>query len=234
MRHLPASAVEALAGFYNCEGSNKEERIWGLSWRFQEEGLLHSCVDQLMSQERRALAEILRAGGTVGTQGGKIVCHQSMLVGVISDTHGLLRPQVFDLFRDVECIIHAGDIGNEGILIQLRSLAPVHAVYGNTDRFPLVEKLPEKKSFQLEGVRVFLTHIGGKPKKMRSHYPEVGQSDLVIFGHTHRPLQVDEGGVLFFNPGSAGPRRFLFPVTLGKIQIQDSSISAEIIEVTNH
>ncbi|MDA2939180.1 metallophosphatase family protein [Acidobacteria bacterium AH-259-A15] len=154
-----------------------------------------------------------------------------MLIGVISDTHGLLRPQVFDLFQDVQCIIHAGDIGSEDILVELSTLAPVHAVYGNTDRFPLLEKLPERKCFQLEAVRVFLTHIGGKPKKMRSRYAEVGRSDLVIFGHTHRPLQVEEGGVLFFNPGSAGPRRFLFPVTLGKIQIHGSSIYPEIIEV---
>ena len=155
-----------------------------------------------------------------------------MLVGVISDTHGLLRPQVFDLFQGVEAIIHAGDIGDQAILTELRTLAPVQAVCGNTDGFPLSEQYPPKRSFQLEGVQVFLTHIGGSPRQMRSLYPEIGDSDLVIFGHSHEPLQVQDGETLFFNPGSAGPVRFSLPVTLGKIRIEKSEIAAEILEIT--
>ena len=156
-----------------------------------------------------------------------------MLVGVISDTHGLLRPQVFDLFQDVETIIHAGDIGDQNILSELRTLAPVQAVCGNTDRFPLAEQFPPRRSFQLEEIKVFLTHIGGSPQQMRSLYPEIEDSDLVIFGHSHRPLQVEDGTTLFFNPGSAGPVRFSLPVTLGKIQIEKSSIAARILEIPN-
>ena len=154
-----------------------------------------------------------------------------MLVGVISDTHGLLRPQVFDLFQDVETIIHAGDIGDQNILSDLRTLAPVQAVCGNTDGFPLAEQFPPKRSFQLEDVKVFLTHIGGNPQQMRSLYPEIEDSDLVIFGHSHKPLHVQDGKILFFNPGSAGPVRFSLPVTLGKIRIEKSSIAAEIVEI---
>ena len=154
-----------------------------------------------------------------------------MLVGVISDTHGLLRPQVFDLFQDVDTIIHAGDIGDQDILSELRTVAPVQAVYGNTDGFPLAEQFPPQKSFQLEEVKVFLTHIGGSPQQMRSLYPEIEESDLVIFGHSHQPLHIEDGGTLFFNPGSAGPVRFSLPVTLGKIEIRKSEISAEIVEI---
>ena len=154
-----------------------------------------------------------------------------MLVGVISDTHGLLRPQIFDLFQDVETIIHAGDIGDQDVLSDLRTLAPVHAVCGNTDGFHFAEQFLPKRSFQLEAVKVFLTHIGGSPRQMRLLYPEIEDSDLVIFGHSHKPLQVQDGKTLFFNPGSAGPVRFSLPVTLGKIRIEKSSIAAEIVEI---
>ncbi len=155
-----------------------------------------------------------------------------MLVGVISDTHGLLRPQVFDLFQDVETIIHAGDIGDQDILTELRTLAPVQAVCGNTDGFPLSEQYPPTRSFQIEDVHVFLTHIGGSPRQMRSLYPEIQDSDLVIFGHSHKPLQLQDGETLFFNPGSAGPVRFSLPVTLGKIGIEKSKMAAEIVEIS--
>ncbi|MEE2822427.1 MAG: metallophosphoesterase family protein [Acidobacteriota bacterium] len=154
-----------------------------------------------------------------------------MLVGVISDTHGLLRPQVLELFQDVETIIHAGDIGNQDVLTKLRRLAPVHAVHGNTDGFPLTKQFPSKKSFQLQNISVFLTHIGGSPHQMRSRYPEIEDSDLVIFGHSHKPLKVQDGHTLFFNPGSAGPVRLSTPVTLGKIKISESDISVDIVEI---
>jgi len=155
----------------------------------------------------------------------------AVLVGVISDTHGLLRPRVFDLFAHVDCIIHAGDIGDERILGELEVLAPVHAVYGNTDGFPLVERLPEKQLLQLEEVTLFVTHIGGEPKELRSRHPEVEESDLVIFGHSHQTLQLEDQGVLFFNPGAAGPRRFSLPATVGRIRIENQSMSTEFIEI---
>ncbi|RPJ80316.1 MAG: metallophosphoesterase [Acidobacteria bacterium] len=154
-----------------------------------------------------------------------------MIVGVISDTHNLLRPQVFDVFAGVDRIIHAGDIGTGDILVELETIAPVHAVYGNTDRFPLVERLKDKEQLTLGEVRVFVTHIGGKPKEMRRFFPEVAHSDVVIFGHSHRPLHVVDDNVIFFNPGSAGPRRFSLPVTVGKIEINDGKIKAQIVEL---
>lgn len=155
----------------------------------------------------------------------------STVVGVISDTHGVLRSEVFDHFSDVSLIIHAGDIGSEFILPELETIAPVEAVYGNIDGFPLIEELPERKSIQIEKVRVFVTHTGGTPEEMRARCPEVLHSQLVIFGHTHRPLHFRDGETVFFNPGSAGPRRFSLPVTVGKIRIDASRILAQIIEI---
>jgi hypothetical protein len=154
-----------------------------------------------------------------------------VIVGVISDTHNLLRPQVFDVFAGVDRIIHAGDVGSGDILVELETIAPVHAVYGNTDRFLLMERLKDKEELSFGSVRVFVTHIGGKPKEMRRFYPEVAQANVVIFGHSHRPLHLIDDGVIFFNPGSAGPRRFSLPVTVGKIEINDGKIEARIVEL---
>ncbi len=154
-----------------------------------------------------------------------------MIVGVISDTHNLLRPQVFDVFTGVDRIIHAGDIGSGDILVELETIAPVHAVYGNTDRFPLVERLKDREVLSLGDVRIFVTHIGGKPKEMRRFYPEVAHADVVIFGHSHRPLHLVNDNVIFFNPGSAGPRRFALPVTVGKIEVNEGKIEARIVEL---
>ena len=153
-----------------------------------------------------------------------------MIVGVISDTHNLLRPQVFDVFAGVDRIIHAGDIGSADVLTELQTIAPVNAVYGNTDRFPLIERLKDREELNLNGMRVFVTHIGGKPKEMRRFYPEVAHANIVIFGHSHRPVRLIDEGVVFLNPGSAGPRRFSLPVTVAKIEIaDDGEIEAKII-----
>jgi len=154
-----------------------------------------------------------------------------VIVGIISDTHNLLRSQVFDIFAGVDQIIHAGDIGSGDILTELETIAPVHAVYGNTDRFPLIERLKDREQLSFGDVHVFVTHIGGKPKEMRRFYPEVALANVVIFGHSHRPLQVVDDGVIFFNPGSAGPRRFSLPVTVGKMEIRDGKIEAQIVEL---
>ncbi len=154
-----------------------------------------------------------------------------MIIGVISDTHNLLRSQVFDVFAGVDRIIHAGDVGSGDILAELETIAPVDAVYGNTDRVPLIETLKDRRELRLGDVRVFVTHIGAKPKEMRRFYPEVAHSDLVIFGHSHRPVHLVDDNVIFFNPGSAGPRRFSLPVTVGKIEISDGKIEAEIVQL---
>jgi putative phosphoesterase len=154
-----------------------------------------------------------------------------VIVGVISDTHNLLRPQVFEVFAGVDRIIHAGDIGSADILTELETIAPVDAVFGNTDRFPLIEKLKDRQEITLESIHIFVTHIGGKPREMRRFYPEIAHANVVIFGHSHRSLQVVDDGVIFFNPGSAGPRRFSLPVTVGKLEIKDGKIDAEIVQL---
>jgi uncharacterized protein len=152
-------------------------------------------------------------------------------IGVISDTHNLLRPQVLDLFREVDCIIHAGDIGSPDILSRLRAIAPVYAVYGNCDRFPLTEELRDRELLYLADLQIFLTHIGGRPQEMQRFYSETRGCDLVIFGHSHKALHLEKDGVVFFNPGAAGPRRFRLPVTVGTIEVKNRQISAQIIQI---
>jgi uncharacterized protein len=154
-----------------------------------------------------------------------------VVIGIISDTHGLLRPEVFQQFEGVELIVHAGDVGPPDLLDELGAIAPVKAVYGNTDRFPLLERLPDRLWLQLEEVRVFVTHIGGRPPVMRARYPEIAGANLVVFGHSHRPLLAEDNGVTFFNPGAAGPRRFSLPVTLGLVEIQGAALRARVVEL---
>jgi uncharacterized protein len=154
-----------------------------------------------------------------------------VVIGIISDTHGLLRPEVFQQFEGVELIVHAGDVGPPDLLDELGAIAPVKAVYGNTDRFPLLERLPDRLWLQLEEVRVFVTHIGGRPPVMRARYPEIAGANLVVFGHSHRPLLAEDNGVSFFNPGAAGPRRFSLPVTLGLVEIQGAALRARVVEL---
>lgn len=132
-----------------------------------------------------------------------------MQVGLISDTHGLLRAGVLEQFRDVDLILHAGDVGTPGILAELAELAPVHAVYGNTDGFELRAAAPAQKQLQLAGWRVLVTHgheLGSPtPVALRDAYPD---TDIIMYGHTHLPLAEELEGVLVVNPGAAGPARF--------------------------
>ena len=130
-----------------------------------------------------------------------------MLVGLISDTHGLLRPEVFDVFHGVDLILHAGDVGGREIVTGLRAIAPVHAVYGNTDR-PGEPGLAGSIDISLEGLTVHVSHgheLGSPtPATLVATYP----ADIVIYGHTHKALVEHLNGALVVNPGAAGPRRF--------------------------
>ena len=128
-------------------------------------------------------------------------------VGLISDTHNMLRPQVFDVFKGVDVILHAGDVGDDDILDELATIAPVFAVRGNTDRVdnPL---LPARRSLVISGVRVHLSHgheVGAKPITLLAAY---GDADVIVYGHTHRELITREDDTLVVNPGAAGARRF--------------------------
>jgi uncharacterized protein len=145
-----------------------------------------------------------------------------MRLGVISDTHGLLRPQVFDAFAEVDHILHAGDVGPATILTELEALAPVTAVYGNTDRDELRERLPQVASLELDGFDIIVTHgdqLGAPtPEKLNAAFPD---AQIIIYGHTHRPLlTIVDVVVTVMNPGGAGHRRFGLPPSVGILELE--------------
>ncbi|HEY0072077.1 MAG TPA: metallophosphoesterase family protein [Chloroflexia bacterium] len=131
-----------------------------------------------------------------------------MLLGVLSDTHGTLHPRLLDLFRQagVERILHAGDVGDERVLAELQEVAPTLAVKGNIDIRGATARLPEEVRFTVEGVDVYMTHIGGKPEQWLPRLP-VPRPGVAICGHSHIALLKEHEGVLFLNPGAAGTRR---------------------------
>lgn len=148
-----------------------------------------------------------------------------MRIGVISDTHGLLRPEALDVLRGSDHIIHAGDIGSPEVLAALQGLAPVTAVRGNNDRAGWAQGIPETATLTLAGHRIHVLHdiaelVAGIVK---------APIRVVIAGHSHKPRSEVRDGVLFFNPGSAGPRRFRLPITVGRIALVDGELVAEVI-----
>ena len=148
-----------------------------------------------------------------------------MRVGVISDTHGLLRPEAVRALRGSDLIVHAGDIGGPDILDSLRALAPVHVVRGNNDRDGWARQLPDTDVFTAGGVRLLVVH--DLATLVRD--PAGEGLRAVIAGHSHQPRNEKRAGILYFNPGSAGPRRFSLPVTVGRLDIEDGKIVARII-----
>ncbi len=148
-----------------------------------------------------------------------------MKVGVISDTHGLLRPEAFAALRGSDLIVHAGDIGAPEILDALRRLAPVTAVRGNVDRDSWAKRLPAAEVIECGLAQLYLLH----DRKQLDLDPVAAGFLAVICGHTHRPSQERKKGVLYFNPGSAGPRRFRLPVSMGRLHIRDGKIRGELI-----
>ncbi|TVP76665.1 MAG: metallophosphoesterase [Gemmatimonadales bacterium] len=135
-------------------------------------------------------------------------------VGIVSDTHGLLRPELFHLLEGVDHILHAGDVGRPDILTELETLAPVTAVRGNTDGLDIHAVAPESARTELAGRTVVVVHghlTGTSPAALVDHAPD---ADVIVFGHTHRPEVLEHQGVLLLNPGSCGPRRFTQPVSL--------------------
>ena len=143
-----------------------------------------------------------------------------MKVGLISDTHGLLRPAVLEQLAGVDVILHAGDVGNSGILAELGALAPVHAVWGNTDGFEVRAHTAERVALELEGWRVLVTHgdeLGSpRPASLRDAYPD---ADIIVYGHTHTALLEECGGALIVNPGAAGPARFRLPPSIAVLEL---------------
>ena len=148
-------------------------------------------------------------------------------VGIISDTHGLLRPEVFDAFQDVELILHAGDIGGDDILIELQAIAPVLAVRGNMDYGAWLEGIPASREVRLGNQRIFLVH---DPAHV-DFDPEKEGFQSIVFGHTHRPHLETHKGIVMLNPGSAGHRRKNYPVSLAILNIINGRMDAELIEL---
>jgi hypothetical protein len=145
-----------------------------------------------------------------------------MRLGIIADTHGLLRPEVFSLFAGVDRILHAGDIGPVSLLTELEAIAPVTAVWGNTDGFDVRRDVPEVVEMELEGFRFLLLHghqFGvPTPGKLNRAYPD---AEVIVFGHTHRPLLTTVDTVVtVMNPGGAGHRRFELPASAGIMELE--------------
>lgn len=149
-----------------------------------------------------------------------------MKIGLISDTHGLLRPEAIRALAGVKQIIHAGDIGGPEVIAGLRAIAPVQAVRGNNDRDAWAMKsLPLRLALEIAGVNILVLHdldeLGPEPE---TH----GHHRVVVTGHSHKPVVVERSGTLFVNPGSAGPRRFNLPIAIGYLNIAKGSATAEI------
>lgn len=150
-----------------------------------------------------------------------------MKIGLIADTHGLLRPEALAALADCERIVHAGDIGKPEILDALRRLAPLTAVRGNNDRGDWAEALPHSVELELDGVRLFVVHEAADlPAGLAEHDIRVA-----ICGHSHKPLIEERDGVLLVNPGSAGPRRFKLPVTVGVLHVEGDRLRAERVDL---
>ncbi len=148
-------------------------------------------------------------------------------IGVISDTHGLLRPEALEALHGSELIIHAGDVGDRGILAELAKIAPVHAVRGNVDYGELGQLLPDDAVVKWRGFYIYVLHI----LEELDLDPSAADFHAVIFGHSHKPDTTEKGGVLYLNPGSAGPRRFSLPVTLAKLTVGSDKLHPEHINL---
>jgi len=145
-----------------------------------------------------------------------------MRLGILADTHGLLRPEVFDVFQEVDQILHAGDIGPADLLAELEAIAPLTAVYGNTDGWDVRSRVPAVVERRIEGLDFVLLHgdqLGSPtPEKLHAAYP---RADVIIYGHTHRPLLTTvDLTVTVMNPGGAGPRRFDLPPSVGIMELE--------------
>lgn len=146
-------------------------------------------------------------------------------IGLIADTHGLLRPQALNALSGSDLIIHAGDIGDGGILESLRSIAPVVAVRGNNDHGAWADDLPEVARTRVAGIEILTVHAIADLRLD----PAGSAVRIVVHGHSHRPEQDERDGVLYVNPGSAGPRRFRLPVSVARLRLVASRIDVEML-----
>jgi uncharacterized protein len=149
------------------------------------------------------------------------------ILGVISDTHGLLRPAAINALERVEMIIHAGDIGTPQVLDTLQAIAPVVAVRGNNDKGDWARTLPETEVIEVGGVTLYVLH----DVNTLDLDPVAAGFHAVISGHSHQPAMAIRHGVLFLNPGSAGPRRFKLPIAVARLIIRGDNVEAQLVEL---
>jgi len=150
------------------------------------------------------------------------------MIGVISDTHGLVRPEVLEIFKGVDFIIHAGDIGGVEVLNALETIAPVRAVCGNNDRGSWADHIPHDQVIEYGSHLFYVLHELGH----LDLDPAAAEFSAVIYGHSHRPLAETKKDVLYLNPGSAGPRRFSLPISIARLHIDKSRLTPELIDLS--
>ena len=148
-------------------------------------------------------------------------------VGLISDTHGLLRPEAITFLRGSDFIVHAGDIGDANVLARLETLAPVTVVRGNNDKGSWADSMAETEVLKVDDVLIYVLHDIAE----LDLDPVAAGFRVVVFGHSHRPASEARDGVLYVNPGSAGPRRFKLPISVGELQIVDGSVTSRHVEL---
>jgi len=149
------------------------------------------------------------------------------LIGIISDTHNLLRPEALAALQGSDLILHAGDIGRPSILQDLRTIAPVEAVRGNMDKERWAQEIPISKILEIGGLRVYLRHN----LQELNLVPAAAGMRVIVTGHTHQPLIREKDGVLFVNPGSAGPKRFQLPVSVARLEVAEDRVQAKRIDL---
>jgi putative phosphoesterase len=149
-------------------------------------------------------------------------------VGIISDTHGLMRFEAIEALKTVDLILHAGDIGNPQVLKALQAVAPVVAVRGNVDKGEWAQKLRDWEVVELGALYVYMLHDVNEIELS----PAEAGFQIVVSGHSHKPLIEERGGVLYINPGSAGPRRFKLPVSIARLQVSGESANAQLVELS--
>jgi putative phosphoesterase len=150
------------------------------------------------------------------------------ILGIISDTHGLLRPEAVAALRGCSRIIHAGDVGSPEVLTRLRDIAPTVAVRGNVDHGAWAAKLPMTRIVEFEGFTIYVRHIVDDIDIV----PADEGVSAVVSGHSHKPSIERRDGVLYLNPGAAGPRRFTLPVTIARLWVEDGALTAALMELT--
>ena len=148
-------------------------------------------------------------------------------VGLISDTHGLLRSEAISFLRGSDFIVHAGDVGDPKLIRSLEALAPVTVVRGNNDKGPWADSIAEAEVLQVNGVLIYVVHDIAE----LDMDPVAAGFGVVVFGHSHRPSSQTRDGVLYINPGSAGPRRFKLPICVAELRIVDDSVTSRHVEL---